>query len=183
MNQLIKTMTSRFRWEALWPHSNSTSVLFFFLVCITKWEQHASNGRGFLSTPTATGLRVTISSVLSLLDYVPKELGYQYLMTSKLSQDPIKNLFGVVRQSSGCNDHPSPEQFLISVNCLSFYSIAKPVHGTSVEPLVLTLLLDTTGVLSGEATNMLKVTDKHISKGNLIRVEERCLSRCIYTPT
>ncbi|XP_049268906.1 uncharacterized protein LOC119381959 [Rhipicephalus sanguineus] len=178
MNRLIKAMTSRFKSEALWPDSDGAAVLSGFLDYISKWEQHTNKGNGFLSKPTATGLRVTISSVLSLLNYVTKDLGYQYLMTSRLSQDPIENLFGVVRQSSGCNDHPTPEQFLITVNCLSFYSLAKPVHGTSVEPVVLTSLLDTTDLRTAQATSMLEAIDEHISEGNLASVEsaaQQCL--------
>lgn len=51
-------------------------------------------------------------------------------MTSRLCQDSIERLFGIVRQMSGCNDHPTPSQFLISVNTLSFQNLSKsPTHG------------------------------------------------------
>lgn len=48
-------------------------------------------------------------------------------MTSMLSQDPVENLFGITRQSSGCNSHPTPQQFFITISCLSFYELAKSV--------------------------------------------------------
>lgn len=116
--------------------------------------------------------------MLSLLDYMTKELGFQYLMTSRLSQDPIENLFGIVRQSSGCNDHPTPEQFLITVNCLSFYSLAKPVHGSSVEPSVLTALLDTGDAHSAQATSLQQTIDMCISKGNIDGLESITRQEC-----
>lgn len=87
------------------------AALLSFLEYINKGEQDTKNGVEFLSKSTATDFRVTLSSVLSLLDYVTKELGYRYLMTSCLSQDPIENLFEIVSQSSGCNDYLTPEQF------------------------------------------------------------------------
>lgn len=183
MNQLIKLMTSRFKSEALWPHSSGSSVLSSFLDYIDKWEQHVGKGVGFLSKQTATGLRVTLSSVLSLLDYVTTELSYRYLMTSNLSQDPLENLFGVVRQSSGCNDHPTPEQFLIAVNCLSYYSLAKPVRGASVTPLVLTSLLDTGDAHSADATSLQQTIDDLIAQGDLDVIESAACHDSIAAPT
>lgn len=80
---------------------------------------------GFLSQTTAEGLRVTLSSTLLLLEYVTTKLNYKYLMTSRLCQDPMERVVGIVRQMSGSNDHPSPSQFLISINTLSFQNLAK----------------------------------------------------------
>lgn len=96
----------------------------------------------FLSQSTATGLRVTISSTLELLSYLTT-LGYSYLMTSRLCQDPVENLFGIVRQASGCNDHPTPTQFLITMNCMSFYSLVKTVRYGNTDPCAVSALLDT----------------------------------------
>ncbi|KAL1443538.1 hypothetical protein MTO96_045970 [Rhipicephalus appendiculatus] len=171
MNELIKVMTSRFKSEALWPNSRGAAALSNFLEYITKWEQHVVNGVGFISKSTAVGFRVTLSSVLSLLQYVTKELQFQYLMTAKLSQDPVENLFGIVRQSSGCNDHPTPEQFLITVNCLSFYSLARPVSGSSVEPVVLTALLDT-GDAQLQQASLQETIEKHIALGDLDSLDD-----------
>lgn len=105
------------------------------------WE--ATVGKlGFLSQATAEGFRVTLASTLSLLTYVTKTLGFKYLMTARLSQDSIENLFGILRQMSGCNDHPTPTQFLISVNCLSFYSLARSPTSGNISQGLLNSLLD-----------------------------------------
>lgn len=69
---------------------------------------------------TAVGLRVTLASTLSLLKYVTTSLHCRYLLTANLSQDRLENVFGIIRQSSGCNDHPTSEQFLIIVNNFAF---------------------------------------------------------------
>ncbi|XP_077507302.1 uncharacterized protein LOC144117483 [Amblyomma americanum] len=183
INELIKTMTSRYKSEALWPNSRGAAALSAFLEYITKWEECTVNGVGFISKTTAVGFRVTLSGVLRLLEYLTKEVGFKYLMTAKLSQDPVENLFGVVRQSSGCNDHPTPEQFLITVNCLSFYSLARPVDGASVEPLVLTALLDTGNTDLSNSTTLEDTIDSYISRGDLDSLEDAASQKGNGVPT
>lgn len=125
-------MTSRFPARALRPGSMSVQTLKDFLDFMSCWERHANGAGGFLSASTAVGLRVTISSTLALLDHLKKH-NFKYLMTARLSQDPLENFFGIVRQSCGSNDHPTPTQFLIVVNCLSFYNLAKAVSSGNAE--------------------------------------------------
>lgn len=138
IQKLISVMTSRYAAEALKPHSPDSATLVDFLDYLTRWE--ACKG-GFVSESTATGLRVTIMSVLSLLQYLTQTIGFKYMMTSRLSTDPLENLFGIVRQSSGCNAHPSPEQFLITVNRLSFYNLARSVDRANAEPDIVSALI------------------------------------------
>lgn len=142
IHQLIQAMTSRFPAEALRPNSSQVAVLKAFLIFIDKWEDHTKGNGGFMSNSTATGLRVTISSTLELLTYVTGKLKYKYLMTSRLCQDPLENLFGIIRQSSGSNEHPTPTQFLIVVNCLSFYGLVKCISQGNCEDSLLASLLD-----------------------------------------
>ncbi|KAH6935837.1 hypothetical protein HPB50_010717 [Hyalomma asiaticum] len=104
------------------------------------WEEEVGK-LGFLSQATAEGLRVTLASTVSILEYVTGKLGYQYLLTSRLSQDPLENVFGILRQMSGSNDHPTPTQFLLSANCLSFCSLAKAPANGNVSPAMLQSLI------------------------------------------
>lgn len=53
-----------------------------------------------------------------------QQVGFRHIMTSQISQDLAENLFGIARQSSGCNTHPMTRQFIITVNCLSFNTLA-----------------------------------------------------------
>lgn len=62
-------------------------------------------------------------------------------MTARLSTDSVEHMFGIIRQSSGCNAHPSPDQFLITVNCLSFYNMARSVDGANDTPDIINALL------------------------------------------
>lgn len=131
-------MTSRFTAEALRPGSEAAATLANFLHYLNRWE---ACGGTFLRNSTATGLRVTISSTLPVLEYLTKSVGYRYLMTSRLSTDPLENFFGIVRQSSGCNAHPSPEQFLVTINLLSFSNLARSVDGANANPDVVSALM------------------------------------------
>lgn len=140
MKSLITVMTARFPGEALRPNSPAVRDLEEFLEFLSRWEQTADK-KNFLSECTTEGLRVTINSTLGLLSYLHAELGYSYLMTSRLSQDKIENLFGIVRLSSGCNAHPTPQQFLTTINCLSYYNLAKSVTGSNVAEGVVSSLL------------------------------------------
>ncbi|KAG0415266.1 hypothetical protein HPB47_007542 [Ixodes persulcatus] len=136
LRDLIASMTSRHRRTGLRPETEQVEHIKRFQQYLDIWE--ATVGKlGFLSQATAEGFRVTLASTLSLLTYVTKTLGFKYLMTTRLSQDSIENLFGILRQMSACNDHPTPTQFLISVNCLSFYSLARsPTSGNDSQGLL-----------------------------------------------
>lgn len=141
-------MTSRFPEKALRPGSKGVQLLKDFLEFLSQWETHvkaekkhmhgavnvknAKGASGFLSKSTADGLKVTLWSTLHLLEYLAAH-GYKYIMTSRLSQDPLENFFGIIRQSFGSNNHPTPTQFLIVVNCLSFYNLAKVVGTGNAE--------------------------------------------------
>ncbi|KAH6932627.1 hypothetical protein HPB50_008196 [Hyalomma asiaticum] len=122
---VICAMTSHYPAEALRPGSTQAHLLEDFLVYLNEWEAHAKKTGGFLSDSTANGLRVTITSVLETLSYLIEKAGFKYIMTSKTSQDPLENLFGIIRQSSWSNDDPMPTQFLLTISCLSFYGLVK----------------------------------------------------------
>ncbi|KAG0425955.1 hypothetical protein HPB47_026908 [Ixodes persulcatus] len=89
---------------------------FYFLQYLSRWKTSKS---------TAEGLRITIASTLSLLNHVIDKLGYRYLRTAML----------------GCNTHPTPTQFLLTVNCLSYYNLAKPPTTGNISAEVISTLL------------------------------------------
>lgn len=161
-------MTSRYTAQALRPGSKSAQSIKVFLEFLSHWESHANGEGGFLSVSTADGLRVTLSSTLALLEYLGTQ-GFKYLMTSRLSQDPLNNFFGIVRQSCGSNDHPTPTQFLIVVNCLSFYNLANTVSsGNADTNELVSSLLDACDAHTAEAD-----VDQFIESGNLALAERK----------
>ncbi|KAG0425648.1 hypothetical protein HPB47_027201 [Ixodes persulcatus] len=101
INRLISVMASLFTAEALRPNLSSRAVIASFLEYLAAWQSHADGTGGFLSESTAVGLRVTLSSTLELLSYLTEEVGYKYIMTSRLSQDPIENLIEIEGARAG----------------------------------------------------------------------------------
>jgi hypothetical protein len=53
-------------------------------------EKKKKSRNGFLTVNTCTGFRVTLKATLELLEYLTKECGYRYLMTSRLNQDNLE---------------------------------------------------------------------------------------------
>ncbi|XP_037526273.1 uncharacterized protein LOC119403406 [Rhipicephalus sanguineus] len=147
MAQTIDAMTSRFPAEALRRGSTKETALDNMLEFLDPWEAHAG-GLGFLSKSTAEGLRVTIHSAKDLLKYLTEMVGFRFLMTSRLSQDCLERSFGIVRQASGANDHPTPAQFIIIIKCISFCSLAKSPKGANVSSGLLEALLSENHLLS-----------------------------------
>lgn len=163
MMKLIETMTSRFPAEALRyvrccplgslsqahefacatfycyrPNSAKEAALDAMLDFLDKWEAFAK-GVGFLSRSTSEGLRVTIHSTKALLKYLTETVGYKYLMTSHLSQDCLERSFGIVRQPSGANDHPTPAQFFVVIRYTFVYLIVNLTVLTEFLPIISTL--------------------------------------------
>lgn len=168
MRRLIEAMTSRCSSGALKPGGTQEKCIQNFLAYLDDWETAAGSG-GFLSRSTAEGLRVTLSSTLHLLRYLTTKLNFSYMMTCRLSQDPLERLFGIVRQMSGCNDHPTASQFLISVNTLSFQNLAKPPKGSNVSSGLLRSLL---GADNGKDLAPQRKLDELLDAGNLAEAHE-----------
>lgn len=71
---------------------------------------------------------------------------------------------------SGNNDHPTPTQFLIPVNCLSFYSLARSPSGGNIAQGVLNSLLDPP--TSIDATDKQNKLDELLDVGHLNEAHE-----------
>ncbi|KAL1421126.1 hypothetical protein MTO96_023433 [Rhipicephalus appendiculatus] len=173
MRRLIEAMTSRCSSGAPKPGGTHEKCTENFLAYLDKWET-AAGSRGFLGHSTAEGLRVTLSSPLNLLRYPTKKLNFSYMMTCRLSQHPLERLFGIVRQMSGCNDHSTPTQFLISVNTLGFQNLAKPPKGSNVSSGLLRSLL---GADNGKDPTSRRKLDELLDARNLAEAHE-VLSEC-----
>jgi len=57
------------------------------------------------------GFLLTINSVLQLFKDLDENYDIHELCTRKSNQDPLENLFSVIRQQHGCSVNPSPKQF------------------------------------------------------------------------
>ncbi len=64
--------------------------------------------------------QISVSGIYNLLEQLMQHRGLKYVATRRFSQDPIENLFSVIRERNGHNAHPSFEEFhsaLRSIAC------------------------------------------------------------------
>ncbi|KAG0437470.1 hypothetical protein HPB47_017434 [Ixodes persulcatus] len=62
--------------------------------------------------PTIKGWQITVSAILLFWEDVHQNCDTEVLLTRRLNQDPIENLFATVRQQHGCNETPNAFQFV-----------------------------------------------------------------------
>ncbi|XP_072140713.1 uncharacterized protein [Dermacentor andersoni] len=163
--KLIEAVTARIPSKGLKVGSPQEKNITDFQEYLNKWEASLGSSKlGFISASNPEGLRVTLDATLGLLKYFNAKLCFKYVLTRRLSQDCIEKLFGVIRQFSGCYDHPTATQFLITVNCLSFCDLVKaPSSGNCAGGLLTSLLPD-----GSEA----KQVDSRRDKGKLEEASE-----------
>ena len=68
--------------------------------------------------PFQKGIIISIESILSLYEEMKTE-GYSYLLTSRLNQDCLENLFSRIRGMGSNNSHPTPVEAMNRVRLLT----------------------------------------------------------------
>lgn len=79
------------------------------------------------------GFLLTINTVLQLVDDLRLNYGIENLKTRRLCQDPLENLFAVIRQQHGCNLFPSPTQFENGIRQVYITQLTKISNITNCE--------------------------------------------------
>ena len=134
MDQLFNSFNSRSKTAPLdktWKHACShTSGHIDF------WQQNIKWLRNWEIESTriqcVKGWVLSMSATIALWDDLRKNYNVKYLLTSRLNQDPIENLFAVVRQKGGCNDTPQCDQFRHCLKAATIDTIMKP-RGSNCE--------------------------------------------------
>lgn len=131
INLLSDILNSNSYLKALRPDSEQERELKNFLLYLELWES-CSEPDFYLTKSTAEGLKATISTTLDLLSYCTKDLGFQYLMTTRINQDPLEHFFGLLRASGGDNNNAESFQIAQIFRLVSLYSLVKPPAGSNV---------------------------------------------------
>lgn len=75
--------------------------------------------------PCFGGFVTTINAILQLYSSQVGENSRLFLMTSRLNQDPIENLFSIIRQKNGYNKNPTTLQFRTAFQATTCFSFIK----------------------------------------------------------
>ncbi|KAH6924175.1 hypothetical protein HPB50_013358 [Hyalomma asiaticum] len=82
---------------------------------------------------TVIGWQITIQAICQLWDDLSKNYNFEYLLTRRLQQDPLENIFGHIRQKQGCNTNPNVAQFICGLKHICIRKLFKLSEYGNVE--------------------------------------------------
>ncbi|KAH8020367.1 hypothetical protein HPB51_001000 [Rhipicephalus microplus] len=108
---------------------------FLVMLDTTEFNHNTKNTLLFASRQTTESLRVTLLSIIDIIDELHKA-GVPYVLTAKLNQDPLERFFGIVRSFHGDDDHPTIIQFSQIYRLLSLFTpLRNAVKGNCLDRL------------------------------------------------
>lgn len=128
-NSGIKFCTLKPHRGAITPESLHIPFLMECLQWVNSWQPIGVRS----ALPFIGGWRQSIQSLLMLWEDLYRNHEVQYLLTNRLNQDCLENLFGVIRQSGACRDNPTPEQFGSAIRHSVINMLLKPTPGANCE--------------------------------------------------
>jgi hypothetical protein len=119
INNWFDAANARNRKEALYAKSGSKiQSLLFLLDMVPKLNFVGSRNCSW--KPIQTGILISTQSLLDIFASLVASGSYSYLLTSRLTQDALENLFSQIRGRG--NSHPNPVHFR---QCLRLISISQ----------------------------------------------------------
>ena len=101
--------------------SSHTSHLNFLNECIETFKKlRILTGK---TVPSINGWLITINSLILLWKDLNETCNYKFLLTNRLNQDCLENLFSVIRGKGGHRDNPTPCQFRTAFRQIVFDSL------------------------------------------------------------
>ena len=85
------------------------------------------------SLPCINGWRISIKSLLLLWSDLRSSQTFEYLLTNRLNQDCLENLFSIIRGKGGKRDNPDAREFRSAYRQVVFDQILLPSHGSNCE--------------------------------------------------
>jgi hypothetical protein len=128
-----KNIYSKNPYQSALSEENPTS--YQCLINAQVWSETLSKitNKGLTKPPSFNGLTWSINSILALYRK-QKELGYPYILTSRLNSDVIENLFASYRQRGGYNRNPTVRTFRTTFRLNSKMNLIKPSVVSNCEP-------------------------------------------------
>ena len=96
--------------------------------------------------PCITGWMISINSLLLLWQDLSSNHNYSSLMTNRLNQDCVENLFSIIRGKGGKRDNPDVREFRASYRQVVFDQLLLPSPGSNCQLDPDEVLLDLTNI-------------------------------------
>ncbi|KAH7978767.1 hypothetical protein HPB49_006698 [Dermacentor silvarum] len=123
MNDLFDILNAKVPPDGIKKGSPKIQFLKDFLEMMNRTESN-KNVKLFASAQTVESIRVTLMSILSLIEFLDSK-GVNYILTGSLNQDPLERFFGLLRSFGGDEDHPMVTKFSQIFRILSLYTPVK----------------------------------------------------------
>ena len=122
--------THKFR-EAISNNSNHVD----FLQKTLDWLATIQSGsKSAQRLPCLLGWEMAIKSLLNLWEELRTHYGVDNLLTSRLNQDSVENLFSIIRSKGGHMDNPNPTQFRqLLRKCMIVQIMNKPLNSNCIQ--------------------------------------------------
>ena len=92
------------------------------------------------------GWKISINATIGLWTDLHKNFDFHYLLTNRLNQDCIENLFSILRGKGENRDNPSPVEFRASFQQVVFDQILEQSAGSNCKADLVQILLSLTNM-------------------------------------
>ena len=98
------------------------------------------------SVPCLEGWKLSIKSLSLLWHELHSNNGFDFLLTNRLNQDCIENLFSVIRGKGGHRENPNSEQFRAAFRQVVFNQMLIPSEGSNCQADLDRILIDLSNI-------------------------------------
>ena len=183
MDKLFNCFNSRnFSNKAPMAHAFSASsghVAFLQHACEDFKRLRCKNKTG--SLPCLTGWQLSINCLLQLWDDLSSNEQVSYLLTSRLNQDCLENLFSVIRGKGGHRTNPTPREFRASIKQTMVDAILVTGEGKNCQEDVDTFLFSFEHIASQGAPSIIKRRVQQDLPLNMRPLLQVCVDQILFT--
>ncbi len=149
--------------------SQSSGHKTFLLECLDWLSTVKSQGKRKL--PCLTGWKMAITCLLQLWDDLHQTTGVRFLLTNRLNQDCLENLFSVIRGKGGHRDNPDALQFRTAFRQAMVDAVMTPSKDANCQEDVdaFLLTLKSIGSPTGNVSTASSVSSSHADVPESVR--------------
>jgi hypothetical protein len=120
------------------------------------------------------GFVITLNVIKQLWPILRDEYDFKYLLTRRLNQDPLENLFSIIRQKGGHCSHPTPLHFARLFKQVTCERLLSPVKNGNCEIDIQKIF----GIIS--KTKCPVFANINIRKSNYLNSQQSILKKALY---
>jgi hypothetical protein len=136
MDKLFDTFNSKFLYNNLKPLNGGVrdgSLHETFLVECAEWLKTWTVPTAKHELHFIRGWMISITSLLTLWRDLHTNFGLNYLLTNRLNQDCLENLFSIIRQKGGQRDNPDTMQFASAFRSVAINNMLSPSRAANCQ--------------------------------------------------